>query len=211
MDEVIIYAALFDDYHDIRPIPKQTIPTRNILYTDKHRVVDGWEVKVVNRKFSSGRLENRWYKCMIPCSDDADVTIYVDSNLQLSPTFAEQYLGYLKGNDVALFQHPSSNNLMDEFEAASKLPKYNKDNMQKLMEYLRARTALEFWKVYACTTIARVDISRKVRWNWFEMNLISDMDQLSFDYCHIDLSVAPIKDKNFMFNDMYQVVAWKPE
>lgn len=211
---MIIYTALFDDYHNILPIPKQTIPTQNILITDKERNVDGWETVVVERNFSEARLENRYYKCLFheDCSED---TIYVDSNLSIKPTFAEQYAGYLKGYDMALFQHPSSKTIEDEYVLASKLPKYDAKNMLKLMEYLRLMGQSEN-PVWACTTIARRgELMNNVLLGerWFNMNLISDMDQLSLAYLvdSLSIEVNTIRDKNFMHNDMYEVAAWRAD
>lgn len=218
---VVVYTALFNNYHDLRESVPQDYDgeVKFVLITDEPKHINGWTTKIVKRRFMNPRLENRFYKCSPSFfASDCEVSIYVDSNLKFTKDFVSEYVDRLDDSLLCLFKHPSSKNIQQELELASKLPKYDKGDMNTLCSMFNEWQLTEL-DVYACTTMAwnlggwALEVIEAVAWRWFHFNMISDMDQLSLPVVadEYDLDFNVIDDKNFMSNDMYTIVAWKPE
>lgn len=117
MGEIVVYSANFGGYDQAQPV----IPTtgRWVLFTDRPQdAAPGWTVRPLAVEGGDARrtarriktLAHRWFP-------DAEVSVWLDANVQLLADPEDLVAAWLDGYDVASFAHPGRDCLYDEADA----------------------------------------------------------------------------------------------
>lgn len=103
-----------------------------ICYTDNPDLKsDTWEIRPAYNKFKDPRRNSRMHKIMMHKYSDADITIWIDGNIELSISPEEIVEKYLKDYDLAMFKHGSRNCIYDE---AMEVAKLGLDDVELIIE-----------------------------------------------------------------------------
>ena len=93
-----------------------------ICYTDNPDLKsDTWEIRPAFNKFKDPRRNSRIHKIMIHKYSNADITIWIDGNIELVISPEEIVEKYLGDYDLAMFKHGSRNCIYDEAVEVAKL------------------------------------------------------------------------------------------
>jgi hypothetical protein len=93
-----------------------------ICYTDNPDLKsDTWEIRPAFNKFKDPRRNSRIHKIMIHKYSNADITIWIDGNIELVVSPEEIVEKYLGDYDLAMFKHGSRNCIYDEAVEVAKL------------------------------------------------------------------------------------------
>ena len=93
-----------------------------ICYTDNPDLKsDTWEIRPAFNKFKDPRRNSRIHKIMIHKYSNADITIWIDGNIELVISPEEIVEKYLGDYDLAMFKHGSRNCIYDEAIEVAKL------------------------------------------------------------------------------------------
>ena len=103
-----------------------------ICYTDNPDLKsDTWEIRPAYDKFKDPRRNSRMHKIMMHKYSDADITIWIDGNIELSISPEEIVEKYLKDFDLAMFKHGSRDCIYDE---AMEVAKLGLDDVELIIE-----------------------------------------------------------------------------
>lgn len=134
--KVCIYTALFGEYDDLPPVLSKAYGVDFICFTDVHRTVPGWDVRVVEKTERNPVIENRKYK-MLPHNflSDYEYSCYVDSNILITSDFSRLINNWLMGNSFVAWRHPDRNDVYSEIEAIISNLRHAPDEMIQQYEY----------------------------------------------------------------------------
>jgi hypothetical protein len=103
-----------------------------ICYTDNPDLKsETWEIRKAYDKFKDPRRNSRMHKIMMHKYSDADITIWIDGNIELSISPEEIVEKYLKDFDLAMFKHGSRDCIYDE---AMEVAKLGLDDVELIIE-----------------------------------------------------------------------------
>jgi len=205
---IVVYTALFGECDRLwSPQPLAVGGCRHVCFSEKPRRQVGlwqnesqmkpgtgdmgsppvWEVKVVPKQ-GNDRLSARHYKTLphryLP---DADITIWVDGNIRLlvTPQYAVGH--WLKGGQLAIFNHHDRDCLYDEAKFCLRVPRgviYKQELAQQTAAY-RSAGMPAHWGLAETRCVIRMK-GPKVQemgelW-WSEIQAHSPRDQVSLPY-----------------------------
>jgi hypothetical protein len=134
--DVVVYTAVFNDYDILRGPVIRNDSVRYVCFSDRAVArTDGWEIARVDLPARNHPYAQRFHKIMshrvLP---DADVTLYLDGNFQLLVDPHEIIGDHLNGADLALFRHPSRQDVYAELEACAARSKDDEGLLQVVAE-----------------------------------------------------------------------------
>lgn len=152
--------------------------------TKEETFVDGWKIRACCDIFKEPRRNAKIHKVLPHLYTDADVSIWLDSNISLLIRPEDLVNEWLDDSQITVFKHFERDCIFDEAEVCKQ---YNLDNhktiddqMARYREYPRNRGMGE------CGVIVRRHTPEinmlNERW-WAEICRGSSRDQLSFAYC----------------------------
>jgi len=185
---VAVYTAIFANYDLLIPCPVDVGATEMVCFTDVPTRAKGWDARVVDRKFDSPWLENRYYKILAHIHfPDVEYSIYHDGCMVLAVR-AEELLAHLGSNDIAVFRHFAHNDIYDEAEAYLENGGVDPKYIHCQIEHYRQEGYPEDIGFYACGVIVRRHTDRMRRFNqfwWREQSkpqYAARADQIGFAY-----------------------------
>ncbi len=113
-----MYTALFGEY-DYLHSPAFVPPgVKFICFSDRHRDVAGWEVRVVDLELNSPALKNRRIK-ILPYDylKDYDCSLYIDASIVFLADPLVVYRRWLKNQTFVAWAHPERSGVYEEIEA----------------------------------------------------------------------------------------------
>lgn len=165
----VLYSAIYGDYDTVRPQP---VPVR--LFTDATHP----------RPEPDPRHAAKWWKFRpdLACPD-ADVTVWIDGNVDvLRPDFVEHCADALGDDDALFMRHPQRDDIYEEVTASRYLRKYDGWPLEEQVESYRAAGHPEYWGLAHAALLVRrnCDAVRALgeAW-WAECCRWSLQDQLS--------------------------------
>jgi len=134
----VIYTCLTGGY-DVLEDPKVVSEDFNyICYTDDDTLTsDIWEFRKIPEKLSglSNQLKNRYIKINAhEFFPDYDLSIYIDSNVELKKDVNELLNKYCGDGDVFFYKHPSRKCIYDEMDAVLRIKKDKPENVNPQRE-----------------------------------------------------------------------------
>ena len=178
---IAVVTANFGGFDQINPIPEQTVEFERFYFKDENSPYPFNNI--------STRLKAKYFKIQTHRILNHDVIIWLDGNIQVrSNNFIEQMVNTLKGNHIAISNHPERINIYQEYEFIA-------SQIQKKNRYLKARYNPETLKLeidhigpgmdglYWCGCFARLNTPEvnEAFDNWWNYNLIyTDFDQITF-------------------------------
>lgn len=134
----VIYTCLTGGY-DVLEDPKVVSEDFNyICYTDDDTLTsDIWEFRKIPDKLSglTNQLKNRYIKINAhEFFPDYDLSIYIDSNVELKKDVNELLNKYCGDGDVFFYKHPSRKCIYDEMDAVLRIKKDKPENVNPQRE-----------------------------------------------------------------------------
>jgi hypothetical protein len=210
MNSKVVYSVNIGGYDNlIEPIKEKGI--KYIYITDRIYKSDVWQFMNPIVTFDDPAVTNRFHKILYFNMFDCD-TLYIDSNVELlcKPSVIFEYL---KGNDMACFDHSkasdSRDNILDEIKACIRIGKDSKEKLESLYEFMQKNHTK---KGLICgNIIARSDsyVMRELMKDWWDMcRNWTFRDQCTFNYLadYYKIKINYIQ-KNLRNNDLVKV--WK--
>lgn len=211
---IAVYTAIFGDFNDLKPVPKQTVDADYFCITDNPNTkAPGWKTIVVKtpRPDLHPRIRAKFYK-IFPweCNEIAGypISIYFDGSIKIeSSQFVEHCLANL-WQDMLLYKHPERTCIYDERVASNALKKYKTELVNEQVAFYSKFHPKKFG-LYACGVLVRrhTDFMRRLmhQW-WFEIIKWSYQDQLSFPViCRLNNFEPSTFNENQYHNDYFKI------
>lgn len=206
--KTIVYTAIYGDYDKPR---KQPVEFKPRLYTDNLESED-WEVRKVNKKGKSPRMQAKWFKCHSHIVSKG-ISIYIDgSGTMIGKDFVERCLEYLGDADMLAFKHPDRDCIYAEANFCQFMPKYQGVPVLEQVEEYRKQGYPAHAGLWACGLLVRRNNERVRKFNklwWKHINKYTYQDQLSFPIC-VKESGVRLKTLELPLNDNRLVMFLTP-
>jgi DNA replicative helicase MCM subunit Mcm2 (Cdc46/Mcm family) len=184
----VIYTVLSGKYDVLKPVECVEEGVDYICITDTSTNVDvptPWEKLVVDANFKSGQKFNRYYKINHNELFRYELSLYVDSNIEIKRPVKQYIFDALKEHDIALYEHELRNDIYEEANECINLGlDYAKIINRQVKKYKRSGFSDNI--LYENNIIFRRN-SKKISElcdNWWQEYLMhSRRDQLSLTYC----------------------------
>lgn len=183
---MVVFTAIFGDYD--RPVkPLHRGECRHVLFTDRNVRADGWEVRVVARRFSNPARENRSYKLQPHKLFPGERTVYIDGHIHLLMT-PEALLSEVQGRagrDYSVFAlaHTLGHTVEGEFAWVRDKGMVAGDVLDAQWErYERLGVPAALPTAQAPLLVSRPDSEAFYDAWWLEVRDYGYRDQLSFPY-----------------------------
>jgi len=203
---LVVYSALFGDKDPLwSPPPVAMQGARYVLFTERYRrevglwsrsglfegsravssPVPAWEQQVVEVPYGARRTA-RYYKTMShKVLPDADVTVWIDSNIRLLITPRKALKRWLKDNDLLVFRHPDRKCLFQEARVCLEWHKGDSSRIRSQVEAYEKEGMPYDWGLASTRCVIRTRRTRVLRLNeawWKEIQTYSVRDQISLPY-----------------------------
>jgi hypothetical protein len=211
-NKIAVYTSIFGDIDD----PKVQPPSEGvdyILFTDKHKLAEGIDVRVAEPKFDTPRMSAKWYK-IFPhlCLSEYRYTIFLDGSLQITnPNFAYEAIKYIGEDGIGIWKHPDRNDVIEESQASKPMIKYsNTLVLEQAQEYDKEGLPRNNG-LYCTGTIVRDNHNPRMReamdLYMKEIEKWTYQDQISFPYVvwklGLKISTFPESIGNFDKNNWF--------
>ena len=211
--KIVVYSALFGDKDPLWSVPQVVRKgAEYILFTERKRREVGlwtrggsygrpatmlpgtggfpaspptWKQKIVPLLGKDPRRTARYYKIMShEVLPDADVVIWVDSNIRMlvNPKQALNWLGFL---DFAAFTHPDRNCVYQEIQACLQFGKGSKTQLKQQAAAYQRATMPSRWGLASTRCVVRRHTKKIKKLNkaWYaELQKYSVRDQIALPY-----------------------------
>jgi hypothetical protein len=200
---IIVYTALFGNIDPLWAAAPHKTQARFVVFTDTVRQEVGqwggnpprlsggaqarparWEQRVAPAEYGARRTA-RYYKCnphlFFP---DADVSIWVDSNVRLRLTPEQAVARWLK-HDLATFKHPDRDCVYREARACVKMRKDDRAILEGQAAVYRAVGMPARWGLAETRVVIRRHTAAIAQLNdawWQEIVHYSQRDQIAFPF-----------------------------
>lgn len=178
----VVYTAVFGGFDRIPPV---SFDIPHICFVDQPVELEGWEVRVVERKLNDPRREARMYKALphlwLP---DAETSIWQDGciSLKVEPGAMAMFLG---GHDIAVMRHPELGGILEEAKEIVKRGKAPAKQVEEQLAYYRQQDYPVGRARIATGVLVRRHTEAVAHFNeawWAQITRFTARDQLSFDY-----------------------------
>lgn len=169
-------------------------------FMDKPQDTKTWNIKPAYDRFKDSRRNSRIHKLMIHKYSDADVTIWIDGNVELIMSPDEIVEKYLKDYDMVMLPHGSRDCIYDEALVCAQL---KLDDPEVIIEQAKHYEDNEFAKhkgLYSGYFIVRRNNEKTRNFNeywWADYCRFSRRDQIALmpalDKAGININVPPFK------------------
>lgn len=179
MARLVVYTAIFGGFDTLEPALCR-VP--HICFTDRSVEVEGWEIRVAERKFEDPRKEARFYKTHAHKLLETKTSIWVDGHIRIKGP--QSLLEYMRGG-IALHSHRRRKDLYEEGEFCVKVGKADSDIVQKQLARYRAEGYPEGNGLVETGLLVRDHVKKVNVFNgewWKEIARGSSRDQISFNY-----------------------------
>jgi len=188
MGKVVTYTALFGDYDNLNEPYFVPQGTKLVCFTDMEGLKSRrWDVRVVKRMFDDPTRDARRMKILSHrLFPDANMTIWVDANLELFRVFGDEARHILGDRSVAVYAHDKRRCAYDEMRMCYELGKDDGRVMSSQMARYRKEGFPEDFGLAQTSFLVRENKTEVSLFNeawWSEVERGSRRDQLSFDYC----------------------------
>lgn len=211
-DRIAVYTSIFGEIDDFKVQPACE-GVDYIIFTDKHKPVEGADVRVVESKYDNNRMSAKWYK-VFPhkCLPEYRYTIFIDGSLQITnPNFAKEAIKHIGEDGIGIWLHPDRNDVIEESEASKPMRKYeNTKVIEQALEY--DKEGLPRYSGLWCTgTIVRDNQNKRMQeameLYMAEMEKWTYQDQISFPYIvwkmNLKINTFPLEVGNFDKNNWF--------
>lgn len=194
MGKVVTYMALFGDYDPLYEPYFRSPGTELVCFTD----IEGlrsrqWDVRMVKRKFDDPTRAARMLKILSHrIFPDAEMTIWVDSNLELLRALGNEARHVLDGKKMALYHHDKRECAYEEMKMCHELGKDDGRVMTHQMARYKKEGFPAGFGLAQTSFLIRANKPEVSLFNeawWSEVERGSRRDQLSFDYCRWKLNM----------------------
>lgn len=201
-EKIIVYTCNFGDYESVKEPILIDEKVRYILFTDKPDLTSiNWEVILVDAQGLNARRSSRLAKILshryLP---PHDISIYIDSSLELYVSNFSQMLKECLGSDeIALYHHYCRNCVYDEIEFVKNSADRRLENPSECSIVEKKYRDIGYPKkagLYENALIIRknshtIENLNELWWKMFSMG--PERDQFTLMYCLFKLSISPNK------------------
>lgn len=189
LNKVAIYRCIFSSYDFILPELKVYEDMDYFIFTDiKDLDIYPYKTVVVDSKYDSPSIDNRFFKIILPNMLKVyDTTIYVDANIAIVGNIRNLLDEFIASkSDIGLFTHPNSNSLNEEVDLCLLKGKCSKTKIEKELEFYASLSISNRNRLSDNSIIFRnkhsVNMSNAMSF-WFDLvNKFSGRDQISLPY-----------------------------
>lgn len=188
-NNIVVYTAIFDFYDDLETPSHRLENCDLVCFTDDPQLKSGFfDIRLCKRIFIDPARDSKMYK-ILPhyFFPDYEYSVWIDGSVIIK---TDDIYGlvkkYLDRSDWAVFSHPKRDCIYDEMEICSEMLKDDPEIMKRQMEkYKEAGYPAHNGLVQNTMLLRRHNSPAVIRvdedW-WREVEMLSNRDQLSFNY-----------------------------
>jgi hypothetical protein len=209
--KIAVVSSMYGDYDEISAPPKQTVNCEWVLVTDRPRSVpEPWRVVVEPRPLIAPWLAAKIAKCSPQLYADADIYIWIDSNVEiLSPLFVAWCISSLGDEDLCQHRNFDWKSIHDEVKVSLTLDKYAgvpiREQAAHYISQGMPHDIGSWWggliiKTKDCPDFGTPWLAEMVRWS-------CSQDQISHQYIMHTMGLHPVQLDIDLGGDMRRIDA----
>ncbi|MBQ9023726.1 MAG: DUF616 domain-containing protein [Bacilli bacterium] len=189
-NKICVYTCITGNYDDLHELEIKEKNVDYICFTNNKNIKsDTWKIIYIeNDKLDNHRLSRKIKMLGHPyISENYNISVWMDAGVVFKKKVTDFVKMYLKDNSFASFKHSSRNCIYEEANECIKLRKDSKENVLKILEFLKKEKYPKNNGLYEMTVFIKKHndpIVIKTMNLWFDIVCkYSKRDQLSFMYC----------------------------